>query len=111
MSLFLPAALAAWDTPGFQAELKRELESQAPALPLQQGVAYGGVADSSNLAVSVFSARGDDGAIHAEVGVFFTEVVAGCNCGDDPMDLHAYCVMRLSIDKVSTRATVEVLAD
>jgi hypothetical protein len=43
--------------------------------------------------------------------VFFSEVVAGCNCGDDPMDLHAYCVMRVSIDKASARAAVVVLPD
>jgi hypothetical protein len=111
VSLHLPAALAAWDTPGFQSELKRELESRAAALPLQQGVAQGGVADGSNLAVSVFGVREDNAAIHAEVGVFFSEVVAGCNCGDDPMDLHAYCVMRVSIDKASARAAVVVLPD
>jgi hypothetical protein len=111
VSLQLPTARAAWDTPAFQAELKRELESRAAALPLQQGVAHGGVADASNLAVSVFSAREDDAAIHAEVGVFFSEIVAGCSCGDDPMDLHAYCVMRVSIDKASAHATVVVLVD
>jgi hypothetical protein len=111
MSLSLPAALAAWNTPGFQAELKRELETLAALLPLQQGTAHGGVADGSKLAVSVFSVRADDGTIHAEVGAFFSEVVAGCNCGDDPMELHAYCVMRISIDRVSGRAAVLVLAD
>lgn len=111
MSLFLPAARAAWGSPAFQAELKRELESRADMLPLQQGVAQGGVADASNLAASVFGVREDDGTIHAEVGVFFNEVVAGCNCGDDPMDLHAYCVMRVSIDKASAHASVVVLAD
>jgi hypothetical protein len=111
VSLHLPAALAAWDTPGFPSELKRELESRAAALPLQQGVAHGGVADGSDLAVSVFGVREDNAAIHAEVGVFFSEVVAGCNCGDDPMDLHAYCVMRVSIDKASARAAVVVLPD
>ena len=111
MSLHLPAARAAWGSPAFQAELKLELESRAAALPLQQGVAQGGVADGSNLAVSVFGVREDDDAIHAKVGVFFSEVVAGCNCGDDPMDLHAYCVMRVSIDKASAHATAIVLAD
>jgi hypothetical protein len=111
VSLHLPAALAAWGSPDFQSTLKRELESHADALPLQQGVAMGGVADASNLAVSVFSAREDEQAIRVEVGVFFTEIVAGCNCGDDPMDLHAYCVMRVSIDKASARAAVIVLAD
>jgi hypothetical protein len=111
MSLHLLAALAAWGTAGFQAALKHELESHATALPLQQGVAMGGVANASNLAVSVFSAHEDDAAIRAEVGVFFTEVVAGCNCGDDPMDLHGYCVMRISIDKGSAHATVFVMSD
>jgi len=111
MSLHLPAALAAWNTPAFQAELKRELETLAALLPLQQGTTHGGVADGSKLAVSVFGVRADDGTIHAEIGVFFSEIVAGCNCGDDPMDLHAYCVMRVSIDKASALAAVLVLAD
>lgn len=113
MTVHLPEALAAWGTPAFQSTLKRELESQAAALPLQQGVAQGGAADGSNLAVSVFGAREDERAIHAEVGVFFSEVVAGCNCGDDPMELHAYCVMHVSISKAGAGAgaAVRVLAD
>jgi hypothetical protein len=111
VSLHLLAALAAWGAAGFQTVLKRELESHAAALPLQQCVAMGGVADASNLAVSVFSAREDEQTIHVEVGVFFTEIVAGCNCGDDPVELHAYCVMRVSIDKTSARTRIEVLAD
>lgn len=111
VNLHLPEALAAWGTPAFQSTLKRELESQAAALPLQQGVAQGGVADGSNLAISVFGTREDERAVHAEVGVFFSEVVAGCNCGDDPMELHAYCVMQVSISKAGSGAAVRVLAD
>ena len=112
MSLCLPAALAAWGTPGFQAALKRELEALAPdALPLQQGIAQGGLADGTDITVSVFSTRDDAQAIHANLGVFFTEIVAGCNCGDDPMPLPAYCVMRCSIDKASAQVAVTVIVD
>lgn len=112
MNLSLPAALAAWGTPGFQATLKRELEALAPdALPLQQGVAQGGLADGADITVSVFSARDDVQAIHANVGVFFTEIIAGCSCGDDPLPLPAYCVMQFSIDTRSAQAAVAVLSD
>ncbi|MFO7543320.1 MAG: hypothetical protein R6W97_11035 [Thiobacillus sp.] len=112
MSLYLPAALADWGTPGFHATLKRELEALAPdALPLQQGVAHGGLADGTDVAVSVFGTRDDALAIHAEVGVFYSEIIAGCSCGDDPMPLPAYCVMRFSIDKHSAQTAISILRD
>lgn len=112
MSFCLPDALVAWGTPGFQAELKRELEALAPdALPLQLGVSQGGLADGTDITVSVFGVRDDAQAIHADLGVFFTEIIAGCSCGDDPMPLPAACVMRCSIDKSSAQAAISILPD
>ena len=80
----LPAALAAWNTPDFTAVLKRELETLGPQLPLQQGLATSSYALDDTLSVMVIAATEQGGAIHAHIGVFFSGIVAGCNCADDP---------------------------
>ena len=72
----------------------KQLKSES--LPLQQGLAQGGYVDDAR-------------AIHAHVGIFFTEIGDGCSCGDDPMATNAFCEMRFSIDKATAEADVTLM--
>jgi len=47
----------------------------------------------------------------AEVGIFFTEPVAGCSCGDGPDTVDIYCRLRIRIDKISAAAEIHVIPD
>ncbi|MDZ7804096.1 hypothetical protein [Thiohalophilus sp.] len=100
------------DTDTLIRTLKRELESGVGAnLPLDQGTSEGGYSDASGLQVTVLGIDQDAQVLHARIGVFFTEVVANCSCGDEPVHKPAYCEMMLVIDRLTGAATATVLGD
>lgn len=107
-----PDSLRAWPDGGFAEALKAEIEN-APTgtLPLQQAVTQGGYVDDSAIIATVLRNADAGAEIEAKVGVFFTEVIASCGCGEEPMPTHAYCVLRLSIDKATGAARCEVMPE
>jgi len=107
----LPTSLRNWGSESFDQTLKSEIEGlKSGALPLDEGTTRGGYVDDSNLSVTVMHVTQAGGIIRAKVGVFFTEVVGGCSCGDDPIGENAYCEMLVSIDMNTADAAFTVLA-
>jgi hypothetical protein len=105
-------ALRHWPSPDFPRALKQELEQLAPgALPLDKATTLGGFIDDSQLTATIFSVAETETAIEAHIGVFFTEILIGCSCGDDPEPHNAYCRLRICIDKQTAAATFYLLAD
>jgi hypothetical protein len=106
----LPATLRAWNTPGFAAALKEELAALGPAaLPLQQAAAHSSVALDSGVEVMLLGAETAGGSLQVRLGVFFSGIVAGCSCADDPTPVEAqpeYCELQLIIDQSTAMATV-----
>lgn len=99
MTIRLTAVLDAWGSATFAAALKQAITALPPgSLPLDQGTSQGGYVDDGGLVVTVLDARGDREAVRARVGVFFTEIVASCGCGDEPMATNAYCELDVRID-------------
>jgi hypothetical protein len=108
----LSASLGEWNTAGFKQTLKAEIESlESTQLPLLKGISHGGVPDGGPVLVSVLKVEEQVERIDADLGVFFTEVLAGCSCGDEPMSMQGYCEMRVSIDKSSAEARFQILLD
>ena len=108
----LPNSLRDWRTDNFALSLKSEIGKLHPgALPLDQGVSQGGYVDASDVTVTVLHAAEDDGSIRAKVGVFFTEIVASCGCGDEPMPTNAYCEIQVRIAKASAEAEFILIPD
>lgn len=113
--LHLPASLQAWDSPGFRDVLKREIEQLGVGkLPLQAALTSSSHALDEGFSVMILGVDETPTHLHATVGVFFSGVIAGCNCADDPTPVepqHEYCELRLSIDKASSSTTVTPLSD
>lgn len=106
------AALGAWRSDGFGDALNREIRDLGTGvLPLASGVLQGGIVDGSSIRVTILRLADDDRAVHVEVGVFFTEVVGGCSCGDEPYESPAWCRLRISIDKATAEAEIVALTD
>jgi len=106
----LPDALQQCRSSSFKNALKRELENlPAGALPLEQGTSRGGFVDDSDISVSVIYATKNDNCIQAKVGVFFTEIITGCSCGDEPVAENAYCEMLIRIDNTTSEAEFIVI--
>lgn len=54
------------------------------------------------------------GFIRARAGIFYTGVIAGCSCADDPTPVdeqNEYCDVRVDIDKQTGEATIALLTN
>lgn len=112
--LHLPASLAAWGSPAFADVLKREIAGQASALPLQQALSASSAALDGSIEIMLIGAREENGRIQAKVGVFFSGIVAGCSCADDPTPVAPqpeYCELLLTIDRTTAATSVTLLTN
>ena len=105
-------SLKPWNTESFNRALRSDIESlESGALPLEKCVFQGGYIDDSNVTVTVLGATDDEESIQARVGVFFTEIVACCGCGDEPMHQNAYGEILIRIDKQTAEVDLDVVSD
>jgi len=106
-------ALNAWGTPDFTAILQRELERlKADQLPLQQGLSSTSHALDSRISAMIIGVDGEGSVIRAKAGIFYTGIVAGCSCADDPTPVteqDEYCVVLVTIDKATAGTTLVLL--
>ena len=111
----LPAALDAWSSPQFATVLKREIEQlDGSRLPLQQALKASSHALEDRFDAMIISAADEPGYIRARVGIFFSGILTGCSCADDPTPVEPqgeYCELLFSIDKATAEATVALLGD
>jgi hypothetical protein len=108
-------ALNAWGSPEFNAILKQEIEQlTGEQLPLQQGLTSSSHALDDSLRAVIISAVDEGRVIRAKAGIFYTGIIAGCNCADDPSPVNEeneYCEVQLDIDKSTAGTTVILLAE
>ncbi len=111
----LSKALHAWGTPGFSDALKQEVEQlDAGALPLQQGLRYSSCVTPRPFQVMLLGVSEAAGSLAVRAGIFYTGVIAGCSCADDPTpvdELNEYCEVLLVIDRNSADTTVSLIGD
>ena len=108
-------ALNAWNTSAFKETLKREIEQLGVnSLPLQQGLTQGNYASDANLGVIVMTVSDEVDFIRAKTGIFYTSIISGCSCADDPTpisELTEYCEVLFDIDKQTAEAKLTLLKD
>lgn len=99
----LTLSLAALGTPGFEATLKEEIGALGPdTLGLQQGLTAGSTALPDDIGVTILRVTDGPGRLQVRAGIFFTSVLSGCACADDPTPEHEnaeYCEITLEIDR------------
>jgi hypothetical protein len=81
----------------------------AACLPLQGCCHRGAAIADGSFEIVAASVQADAQQIGAELNVFFTELVDGCNCSDDPVGYPMCCRMRLRIDRTTAKGRLEVL--
>ena len=111
----LTDSLAAWETPDFTDVFKAEVKQLDPdLLPLQQGLAHSSSANGANLGVTILNLGETPDAIQVKAGLFYSGIIAGCSCADDPTTQHEvneYCEVRFAINKDTGEATVTLLRE
>ncbi len=113
--MLLTHSLSAWGSAEFPLVLKRELEQLGTAaLPLQQALALSSyVADEPYEAV-ILDVAETASSIHARVGIFYSGIIAGCSCADDPTPVETqreHCVLLVAIDRQSAATTITLAAE
>jgi hypothetical protein len=110
----LAKSLKAWETPGFEDILKAEIEHlDMAALPLQQGLSQSSYAVEDNFHVMIISVCEEFDLIKAKTGIFYSGLIPGCSCADDPTpvgEYFEYCEVRFDIDKKTADTTMTLLS-
>ncbi|MDP2031367.1 MAG: hypothetical protein Q8K12_17165 [Thiobacillus sp.] len=94
---------------------KQEVEKlDGQHLPLQQGLAASSHVSNRPIQVMILGVAEESECIRVRAGIFYTGVIAGCNCADDPSPLdeqNEYCVVQIDIDRTTAESTVCLVTD
>lgn len=111
----LPKSLSAWGSPEFIAVLKQEIEQlDASQLPLQKGLAHSSHVTDRPFQAMIINAHEAPGQLRVKAGIFYTGIIAGCSCADDPTPIDEqteYCVVEFDINRTTAEAKVTLLPD
>ena len=108
-------ALNAWGTSEFKDVLQQEIaQMDAGLLPLQQGLSNSSHVTDRPVQAMVLDQSEDAELIRVKAGIFYTGIIAGCSCADDPTPIaeqNEYCVLQFYIDKQSAETTVTLVSE
>ena len=111
--LKLSKALQAKHSPDLTAILKNEIQNIDPnLLPLQQGLSLSSYVGKTPFSTVILNISEEADYIKIKTGIFYTGIIAGCSCSDDPSptdEQNEYCELLFSIDKVTAETSVELL--
>ncbi len=105
-------SLKAWNTSQFNSVFIQQVEQLSlDDLPLQTALQLGSYATKDNIKVMINSKTEQTEYISISAGIFYSSIIAGCNCSDDPtpVDLSpAYCEMRFTINKATGQTVITI---
>ncbi len=105
----LPITLATANNRKLKPALLTELVAlPAEQLPLVQALCSGGYVDTRDMDLTVLGVEETNDVRVIRAGIFFTEIVINCGCGDDPMPIPGYCELLIEIDRQSAAARFTV---
>lgn len=113
--LQLTTVLNAWGTPAFAETFKKAIvQMDAALLPLQQGLSQSSYTDGAGRSVMILSMADEAGFIRVKTGIFYTGIIPGCSCADDPTpmsEIAEHCEVQFDIDKITAETTITLLTD
>ncbi len=113
--ILLERVVKAWGRPEFERVLKQALlELDAKTLLLQQGLQHSSHALTEGMSVLINRVGEEDGRILVRVGIFYSGIIAGCSCADDPSPVDPvteYLELLLEIDRETAAASIRLLAE
>jgi hypothetical protein len=111
----LPHSRAAWNTPGFDAVFKHEVEQlDAGLMPLQQGLTGTSSVADAPFTVLLLRATAAGDCLQVKAGIVYAGILGGCSCADDPTPLEAqpeYCELWFDIDLRSGETDIRLATE
>lgn len=81
-------------------------------LPLQQGLSLSSYVGKSPVSAIILNTTEKTDSIQIKAGIFYTGIIAGCSCSDDPSptdEQNEYCEVQFTINKDTAETTVTLL--
>jgi len=111
--LYLKQSVKAWNTDSFNSVLIKELRSiDSNLLPLQEGLSNSNYAMGDNISAIILHSEENNGHLQIKAGLFYSGIIAGCNCADDPSpvdEVNEYCEVLLSIEINTAQTNVSLI--
>lgn len=108
-------SLNAWGSPGFENTLKQEIQDIDPdLLPLQQALSLSSYVSRTPVNATILNISDNNEVIIAKAGIFYTGIIAGCSCADDPTppdEQTEYCEIQFIINKDTSETTTVLLEE
>ena len=107
MIIKLSDSLRDWHTADFSTTFKREIQRlPSGTLPLQARGMQNGLVDDADLSLTILQRVESKDVLKIKAGVFFSEVIGGCSCGDEPAAENAYCEIWVCIQKETAEVSI-----
>ena len=111
--MLLKKSLNAWGKAEFEQTLKGEIEQlNHSLLPLQDGLSLSSYVSPTPIKTTILKITDSSEYITIKVGIFYTGIIAGCSCADDPTPLdeqNEYCEIEDKINKKTADADIILL--
>jgi len=108
------AALTEWKTPMFSDAFQTEIEKlDVDQLLLQQALQNGSHASREAMKIIILSSTEDDASIYVNIGVFYSSLIPGCQCDDDPSPMNVeneYCELAFVINKLTAETKIALIS-
>jgi hypothetical protein len=109
----LEKTLLAYNSSDFNKVAKEEISNIDPALlPLQQGLSLSSYVGKTPFTIVILNSLDKTLSLNIKAGVFYTGIIAGCSCSDDPSPVdeqNEYCELQLVINKNTYETDVHLL--
>jgi len=106
-------SLEAWGTPDFENTLQEEIQKiETDILPLQKGLSQSSYVSDTDISVLILNISETVHDILAKIGIYYTGVIAGSCCADDPTPMseqNEYCEVQFNINKLTAETTMSLL--
>lgn len=106
-------SLDAWNQPDFEAVFKQEVRDLEPeSLPLTSGLTRSNSVVGSEIDPVIYRADETEGSVCIKAGIFYSGVIAGSCCADDPTppcEQTEYCELQFDINKRTAQVTIVLL--
>lgn len=107
--IVLQETLLNWHKKNLKRVLKQELTTlKTNTLPLHLATTQGGIINTENLDLIILSTAETNKHIEIKTGIFFTEIVGGCNCDDAPSETEVYCILLITINKKTAHSSFTI---
>jgi len=107
--------VSAYKAVDFKKIAKDEITNIDPShLPLQQGLSLSSYVGKTPFSVVILNATEELDSLKIKAGIFYTGIIAGCSCSDDPSptdEQNEYCELLFSINKNTAESDIILLDD